>query len=68
MDLASVFYLMAIIFMSLLIIGALAGIALIIFAAVNIIRLKKFLEKKAEEVTAPFKKGSEFIDNLREIL
>ena len=68
MDLASVFYLMAIIFMSLLVVGALACIALIIFVAVKVVEIKKFIEKKAEEVTAPFKKGSEFIDNLREIL
>lgn len=54
--------------MSLLIVGAVALIALIIFVAVKVVELKKFVEKKAEEVAAPFRKGSDFIDNLREIL
>ncbi len=68
MDLASVFYLMSIIFMSLLTVIAVGIIALIIIVAVQVVRLKKFIEAKVEEVTAPFRKGSEFIDNLREML
>lgn len=68
MDLQSVYYIMAITFMSLLVLTLAGMIAIIIFIALKVSEVQKMLEKKVDEVTAPFRKGSELIDNLRDLL
>ena len=64
MDLQSVFYILAILFMAVGIVISAGILALIIFAIVKMNEAEVYVEKKLDEIMNPVKLGSSFLKKL----